>query len=106
MPPLDLVIAVTPRLLGDVLARALASAGLSVRVWEGGEGVEAAAALVTGNLPEGLRADRVVYVPSEPGVCLRVVAASGEEREVHPSSLEELLSVLAQRAPAGTAGQP
>lgn len=105
MARLDLVIAVTPRLLGDVLARALASAGLSVYVWEGGEDAEAAAALVTGEPPAGLRAGQVVYVPTEPGAPLRVVTASGDEREVRPSSLEELLTVLAGRRAAEATGQ-
>lgn len=96
MEHLDLVIAVVPRLLGDVLARALRSEVLSVRVWDQDGEVEAEVVLVNDEVPPGVRGDLVVRLPPVPGEPARVEGPLGSG-DVYLSSLEELRTLLGTR---------
>lgn len=98
----DLVIAVVPRLLGDVLARALRTPELSIEVWDEGEELEATVVLVNDDVPEGVRGELVVHLPPVPGEPVQVIGPGGP-REVHLSSLEELRALLGARCSASVA---
>lgn len=102
VPPPDLVIAVAPRLLGDVLAHALRTPDLSVGVWDERGEVVAAVVLVNDDVPEGVRGELVVHLPPVPGEPALVEGPRGP-RHVHLSSLEELRALLGSRFPAAVA---
>lgn len=99
MNPPDLVIAVVPRLLGDVLARALRTPDLSIQVWDECGDVEAVVVLVNDDVPEGVRGELVVRLPPVPGEPTRVEDVGGQY-DLHLSSLDELRALLGARFPA------
>lgn len=102
-PRRRVIVAVEPRLLGDVLSEGLAETGLEVVVHASVErpdssltGASYDIAIITGTLPDDVVVDAVICLPDAPGGPAKVTSRAAGCRLVDVRDLSDIRALLGQ----------